>query len=205
MASEVSICNQAISWLGATPIASLDDDTTEARLCKANYAQVRDAVLEEHDWTFAIGRFDLPKNAVGPTNGYGNGFQIPSSVLRVLDVNCGEDWRVEGQDIVTNEAAVSIRAVVRVDDPNRFSSLFVQALAARLAADLAISITQSREMQKQHYQIYLDKLAAAVANDGMQGKSRQVTASWLRNSRAGGTALAGPTVGLPGRGGCPGG
>ena len=205
MASEVGICNQALGWLGATPIISLDDNTTEARLCKANYALVRDAVLEAHNWTFAIGRFDLPQNATGPVNGYTNAFQIPTEVLRVLDVNCGEDWRVEGQDIVTNEAVAKIRAVVRVADPNRFSSLFTQALAARLAADLAIALTQSRELQQQHYQIYLEKLDEAAANDGSQGKSRQITSSWLRGSRAGGSGVAGPTVGLPGRGGCPGG
>ena len=195
MASEVGICNQALIWVGGSLITSLSDNTTEARVCNAVYADVRDAVLEAHDWTFAIARRNLPVSATSPENGYANAFPIPSDILRVTDVNDGEDWRVEGDSIVTNEGSCKIRAVAQITDPNRFSSLFVQALAARLAADLAIPISQSRELQRQHYSIYENKLAEAVANDGMQGKSRRITSSWLRGSRTGGANLAGPYVG----------
>ena len=205
MASDVSICNTALSWIGGQLITSLDDESREAQLCKAVYEDVRDAVTAAHDWTFAIGRFDLPKNAAAPVNGYANGFQLPSEVLRVMDVNCGEDWRIEGQDIVTNEGSAKIRAVVRITDPTRFSALFVQALAARLAADLAIPLTQSKELQRQHYELYMTKLSEAVTNDGMQGKSRKITSSWLRSSRYRGATLAGPTVGGSSDGECPGG
>lgn len=195
MASDVGICNQALAWLGGNLITSLTDATTEARLCNAIYEDVRDAVLQEHDWTFAIGRYDLAASATAPTNGYAKAFPLPADVLRVTDVNSGEDWRIEGDSIVTNEGAARIRAVVRITDPNKFSPLFTQALAARLAADLAISLTQSRELQQQYFSIYAQKLDSAVASDGMQGKSRQITSSWLRGSRAGSTSSAGPYVG----------
>jgi len=155
MASDVSICNQALSWLGGSLITSLDDDINEAKVCKANYADIRDAVLEAHDWTFAT----------PPVNGYVNAFPLPPDVLRVMDFNNGEDWRIEGTAIVTNEAAAKIRAVVRITDPNRFSALFVQALAARLAADLAITLTHSMKLQKQYYAIYSDKMNEAFTNE----------------------------------------
>jgi len=203
MASEVDICNLALSWLGGSLITSLDDNSTEAKLCKANYAIVRDAVVESRDWTFAVQRYDLAKNATPPVNGYANGFQIPSTVLRVVEVNCGEDYRVEGNDIVTDENSVKIRAIGQVTDTSFFSPLFVQALAQRLAADIAIGLTQSRELQQQHWQLYLAKLDEAAANDGMQGKSRKITSNWLQQSRSGGSALAGPTVGSPSRTNCP--
>ena len=195
MASEVGICNQAMAWVGGALITSLGDGSTEARLCNAVYSDVRDAVLEAHDWTFAITRRNLPASATAPENGYATAFPIPSDILRITDVNDGADWRVEGDSIVTNEGSCKVRGIARITDPNRFSALFVQALAARLAADLAIPIAQSRALQQQHYQIYESKLAEAVASDGMQGKSRRITSSWLRGSRTGGTNLAGPYVG----------
>jgi hypothetical protein len=195
MASDVGICNTALAWVGGSLIMSLGDDTNEARLCDAVYAGVRDAVLEAHDWTFAITRRNLPMSAASPDNGYANAFAIPSDILRITDVNDGQDWRVEGDSIVTNEGSCKIRAVARITDPNRFSSLFVQALAARLAADLAIPLAQSRLLQQDNFTIYENKLAQAVANDGMQGKSRKITSSWLRGSRTGGANLAGPYVG----------
>jgi hypothetical protein len=195
MASEVGICNQAMSWLGGNLIISLGDDTNEARLCNANYADIRDAVIEANDWTFAITRRDLPMSSVSPVNGYANAFPIPSDILRVTDVNDGQDWRIEGDSIVTNEGSCKIRAVARITDPNRFSTLFRQTLAARIAADLAIPLTQSRALQEQYFKIYMGKLESAIANDGMQGKTRRITSSWLRGSRSGGANLAGPYVG----------
>lgn len=195
MASNVSICNQALSWLGAQLITSLDDNTAEAKLCKANYADIRDAITEAHDWTFAITRYNLPKNATAPVNGYSASFQIPPEVLRVLSVSDNDDWGIEGQDIVTNEASVKMKAIARVTDPNRFSPLFIQALANRLAADLSIPLTQSKSLQKQHYALYQSKMDEAVTNDGLQGKSRKVTSSWLRGARfAGPSNNSGPTV-----------
>ena len=69
MASEVSICNQAISWLGGKSIISLDDGTTEANLCKANYDHLRDVVLEAKAWTFAIKRVQFAKLSEDPLYG----------------------------------------------------------------------------------------------------------------------------------------
>lgn len=195
MASEVGICNQALAFIGGNLITSLADNTTEAKLCNALYEDVRDAVLESHDWTFAITRRNLPASPTAPENGYAKAFPIPSDILRVTDVNGGQDWRVEGGNIVTNEGSCKIRAVARITDPNSFSSMFVQTLSARLAADLAIPLTQSSKLQEQQYKIYDMKLREAVASDGMQGTSRRVTSSWLRGSRSGGSSSAGPYVG----------
>jgi len=196
MTSEVEICNLAISWVGGNLITSLGDDSKEAKVCTANYALLRDAMVESRDWTFAIQRLDLPLSGTSPVNGYANAFQIPSTTLRILDVNSGlEDWRVEGDSIVTNDGTLKMRAVMQVTDPNLFSSLFIQAFASLLASNIAIPITQSLKLQQQYYQLYLAKLEEAVTNDGMQGKSRIIQSSWLQDARRGGAAFAGPTVG----------
>ena len=84
--SEVSICNQALSLVGAKSITSLDDDVNEAKLCKLNYAPVRDAVLAEHDWTFAT-RWETLAASANPAPGeFTNEFPLPSDVLAVLFV-----------------------------------------------------------------------------------------------------------------------
>ena len=85
MASQVSICNQALGWLGANLITSLDDDNREAQLCKANYDDIRDAVLEEREWTFAVRRLTLPPTVLKPVYGYGNQFLLPPDVIRILN------------------------------------------------------------------------------------------------------------------------
>ena len=50
----VSISNRALTFLGAQPITSLEDDTKEARSCNRMIAQSRDSVLRSHAWNFAV-------------------------------------------------------------------------------------------------------------------------------------------------------
>lgn len=195
MATEVSICNQALGFLGGNRIISLDDGTTEANLCKDLYANLRDVVLEEHNWTFATQWIELPALATTPTGVYGKAYELPSNVLRVVEVTDNNDWQVEDRKIVTNEAAVKARCIMRVTDPAKFSPGFVQAMAARLAADLALPLTNSRSMMEAMFSLYDAKVGRAVTSDNRQGKARRVRSKWLLNARNGASSkVAGPTV-----------
>lgn len=203
--SPVAICNIALGWLGGNLIISLDDETVEAKLCKANYDMLRDAVLEEREWTFAVKRLEPSALTTGPLYGYDKAFKIPPSVIRILQVSrAGEvidgtiidgsfksatrggtgtgretriEWAREGDEILAdNSDRIFIRAIVRIVDTNKFSPAFDQALAARLAMDLAIPLTNSRALQKSMAGMYADKIRLAAATDGMQGRSHNVRA-----------------------------
>ena len=183
MSSEVSICNQAISWLGGNLIISLDDESTEAQLCKANYAELRDAVLEEGEWTFATKRFKLLPSPDAPVYGYSHKFEIPNGVLVVKKTtqwadNANDsnefDWRREENFIVTNVDVVYIKAIVRITDVKKFNATFNQALAARIAADIAIPLTESQPKEDRMWNKYNNSMVLALSIDGMQGKSDRI-------------------------------
>lgn len=197
MASDVAICNQALGLLGTDPIIALTDNVKAASLCKLLYYDVRDAVLEAHDWTFAVVRAKLPASTTAPTFGFGVAYPLPANVLRVQEVNerKGGPWQVEGGSIVTNDSTCRVKYISQITDPNKFSALFVQALAARMAAELAIPLTQSRALHEQHYKIYSAKIMEAAGRDGMQGTSRRIRSQWLQKARyASGPSSTGPTV-----------
>lgn len=205
--STVSICNQALGWLGADSILSLGDDSKEAQLCKDNFDALRDAVLEEREWTFAVRRLYLTPLVAIPVYGYANQFLLPPNVLRVLNIpatslgsallqtggrhadqNQGlKDWRVESVDagrvILTNTAAVHCRVIWRVINEKIWSSMFIQALAARLAADLAMPLVNSRALQADMWKLYGMKLDSAATMDGMQGKGEVKRSSNLTDVR----------------------
>lgn len=204
MASQVSICNQALGWLGANLIISLNDDNKEAALCKANYDDIRDAVIEEREWTFAVRRISLSPLVLEPVYGYTNQFLIPPDVIRILNVpdtrfgdtgsliGTGLGGRAEGPDqqpqlstfrvesieqptatgkvLLANVESVVLRVLWRVTNIGLYSPMFVQTLAARLAADLAIPLTQNRTLQADMWNLYGKKLGVASAMDGIQGK-----------------------------------
>ncbi len=192
-ASEVSICNQALGWLGADLITSLDDDSTAAQLCKLNYPILRDTVLEEAEWSFAIKRYQLPALADKPVSGWQYAHEVPGDVLRVLtcraDVDRDQaynemDWALESGNIMSNTEIVYIRSIVQVTDPAKYSTMFTQALAARIAADLAIPITESRSIQSDMFGLYSNKISEAVTVDGMQGRTTRLQAPSFRRGRA---------------------
>lgn len=183
MASDVSICNQALSWLGGNLIISLDDNTTEAKICKANYVPLRDAVTEEGKWTWATQRYKLLPNPQTPVYGYGQRFEIPSDVLTVVQVTQFEEnandsddfnFRVEGNFIMSNVDVIYMKGIRRIVDVSQFTTTFIQALAARIAADIAGVITESTTKEGQMLVKYERLMKTALAIDGLQGASDRI-------------------------------
>ncbi len=200
LSSIVEICNMALSWLGANRITSLGDNSEEANLCNLNYAVSRDVVLESREWTFAVRRYTLAPTGTTPEFNWGQEFNLPSEVLRVLSVERESavgsneltsnfieheqmNWVREGNKVLADWDTISMRAVVRIVDPAMFSVSFVHALAARLAADLCIPITRSKTLQQQMFALYQAKLADAASLDGMQGRSKRIRSRYLAARR----------------------
>lgn len=202
--SEVGIANIALTQLGARIIISVDDDNIEANMVKVHYDAARDAVLEEREWTFAVKRATLAKLEDPPEWGYGAAFQLPPDTLRVMavrddapaHVNYNElmntlDWRREGDTIVCDANIARIRYLAQITNPLEFSPAFVQCLAARLAMEMAIGLTQSSKLQSQAAQLYELKLKKAASTDGMQGRTQVARSSRLTGVRGIGASVGG--------------
>ena len=191
MISETSICNQALSWLGQTRITSLEDPGTTAEWCRDNYPFIRDAVLEERMWTFAQAR---EVSTVSEKSPWGDRYQHPIplgwlAVYRVFRDEHGQkscEWSREGRFILTRESTVYLWGLQRIVDTGAFTSLFSQAVAARLAAEMAIPITENPKMQADMWALYQAKLADAATRDGQQGANERIRSNSLINARGGG-------------------
>jgi hypothetical protein len=150
MASVVGICNRALQRLGAARIASLSDDSKNARACNNAYEPVRDALLRRYRWSFAITRVQLAADATAPieTDGTvpdGNAFTLPADCLGIIPPNMPDlDWTVEGRKIITDWAApLNVRYKKIITDPNDMHADFREALALQLAAAMCEEVTQS--------------------------------------------------------------
>lgn len=180
MASKVDICNRALTKLGAQRILSLSDDLKPARECNSAFDIVRDAELRNHTWSFSKTRASLAALAAAPAWGFSRQFQLPNDCLRVVRV--GEyypgpvlddyvnsntaDYAIEGRRILTDyDAPLKILYIARVTDATQYDSAFIEALACRLAMELAEPLTQSntkRELAQSEYRSAL--LDAVRAN-----------------------------------------
>jgi hypothetical protein len=151
MVSETSICNQALSWLGQGRIESLQEPSRSAEFCADNYPFIRDSVLEDGYWSFAVGRVvsTVADQPAWDSELYLHPIPLDwVSVEKVVDTSkCEISWEVEGRDVLAPLTTVWMRGTRRITDTGKFSPLFVQAVAARLAVDLAIPIAGSSKLQ----------------------------------------------------------
>lgn len=170
MSSVVDVCNSALDKLGHSPIISLDDGNRAAGLCKRNWPLVRDRLLRDHPWNFAVVRAVLAPADPPPEWGFESRFPFKSDHLRLLEVldhSTGE-YQVEGRSILANGSLLRIRYLARIDDPNQYETLFIDTLAARLAYELCEAVTQSNTKKEALWAEYEDALTRAKRADGQE-------------------------------------
>lgn len=174
MASEVGICNSALTKIGAGRIVALDDGSKNANACAELYPKLRDDLLRRHAWNFACVRLKLARLAAAPAFGYAYAYQLPSDWLRTVAVyedDAGQalaEYRVEGRTILSSAEALYIVYVRAVGDPNDMPSDFREALASMLACDLAVPIAQSSSLRQEMDQAFRDALARAKSVDAVE-------------------------------------
>lgn len=197
--SEVTICNHALSDIGATEIVALTDDSRNARVCNLRYELIRDFILCAHAWNFAQKRFVLAtvdEDPVWTEDGVTIVYQIPVDCLKINFVNIPSSlYKIESDKILSNTSGLKIKYTTRVTDPNLFFPLFAEALIAKLAAEIAFPITKSRTLAEQLFKVYHDvKLPEAISEDSQQGTPEVVHQSeWLLSRQIGSGDLYGQT------------
>ena len=177
MATEVSICSNALRKLGDDPITSLTDNTERARLCNGLYEPARDAILRSHPWNFAITRTSLARLSNTPAYGFSYQYALPTDpyCLRVLEMEYQDYiFKVEhlagtGRVLLTDESTAKILYIGKIIDTAQFDSLFVDTLTAKLALDLAYPITNSVKVQENMFNMLQQKLSEARSVDGQEG------------------------------------
>lgn len=175
MPSVVDISNKALDKLGQGPITSLEDGTKSANLCNRNWTIIRDQVLRDHPWNFAVKRSILAADTTAPAWGFTYQFPLPSDCLRLLevrDLSTGE-YQVEANQILADESALYVRYIRQVTDPNEYDALFVDTVATRLAFELCEALTQSNTKKEMLWQEYEDSLNRARRVDGQENPPQQ--------------------------------
>lgn len=142
----LSVINAALMKCGLPPAASLLDVDWGA---SARFDDVAEQLLRAHAWNFAT-THATPGQAAAPAHGYLYAYALPADCVRVIDVRPAEDIRapqarfsVVGGQIYTNATPCNLRYVRRMTDPADWPVDFADAVAARLAAEIAPLAAQS--------------------------------------------------------------
>lgn len=172
MTSIVDICNSALNMIGATNIIALNEDSKSARVCNQRFANVRDAVMRAHPWNCIVTRASLAADTETPAFTFAYQYTLPTDpyCLRVLHLDYHDlEYKVEGRKIMTDESELNLVYLARVEDPNEYDMLLVEAMAARLAADISFNLANSSSLTPVMWDLYTKKLSEARFVDASEG------------------------------------
>ena len=190
----VDICNSALLKLGSAPLMSIEEDTREGRLCRAQYTKLKTALLNEHPWSFAKRRIKLNRDVDEPEFGFDAQFLLPADFLRVIDIYASQkgfdalpaqDWLVEGDYVLSNAQVLYMVYITDEAKESRFSASFSELLSLRLAMDICYVLIQDKTLydrMSQEYKMYLQRIQFVdsrnlrpkdlTRNDGLWVQSR---------------------------------
>jgi len=192
--SVISICNLALRRVGSrktiTDLGS--NESEEAIHCNALYAHARDTVLDAFPWPFAMKYAtldlveDLSEEEDDENRDWNYSYRYPTDCLKVRRIvtsagrleTVPEPFEI-GQDsagllIYTDEEDAKIQYTARFTNSAQFSPIFADALAWRLAADLAMPLSQEesvRETAERFYRYALGEAQATHRNESQRDRS----------------------------------
>ena len=177
--TQLEICNMALDDVGNPNITSLSGSTKAQNLLKNKWQTTVDAVLGDHNWSFAICWAALPLHGKkgdpnGPVAVYEYAYGKPQGYIRGIRLEDAEDkWEEVGDQIHTDVEGAIFQYVKSQTDVNKFPALFALALAKRLASEIAVPLNQDKAKARELFQVYqliLDQ--AKLANGASQQNAK---------------------------------
>lgn len=201
--SVTQLCNMALARIGhQKPLTDFTSDTTTAGdIARLFYANTRDQMLRSHPWNFAIKRVALAASTSTPNHEYDYAFPLPDDCLRVIRTSWeatgwssrdeavkvfwsepGYPYRIEQNQLLTNESSVSIEYIARIEDTSQFDPMFTDCLVQRLAAEFSQPLADNATLTKNLWDIYNQKMSEARVMDAQEGSARDVVdnSGWVQ-------------------------
>lgn len=156
MASNVEICNLALSHLGSgKEISNLETDrSSEALVCRRFFDITVDLVFRGFDWPFATRFVSLGLVETDPTEEWGFSYRYPTDCRRFIRIPSGvrNDSREsrtpykimsdsQGRLILTDKEDAQAEYIALLTDPQQWPNDFSMAVSFLLAVYIAPRVT----------------------------------------------------------------
>lgn len=181
--TKVDICARALIMIGAQPISSFDDGSTEALVASNIYENITQSILCRHRWRFATEQQQLSLLASAPTGRYEYAYQLPTSpdllqlnTITVADVpieysRYGDKIFVNGYD---SQSALIADYIFRQDE-SEFPAYFKLGLEYTLASIFAGSVARDAAMIKQFSDLAERQILIAKNTDSQEVTNKKLS------------------------------
>ena len=178
----LDICSRALILIGADPISSFDDGTTEATVAVNMYEDVAQSALVNTRWRFATNQKVLNQLTDAPTGRYDLAYQLPSDLLMLHAVTVNDnliDYQMYGDKVF---ADTSTQDTVIADysfraNEEAWPSYFTLAVEFSLAIIFATSIARDANLASLMTARAEATMAKARTMDSQQQTTRKLATS----------------------------
>ncbi|MCM1324644.1 MAG: hypothetical protein NC218_11025 [Acetobacter sp.] len=174
--SKIEIVNRALLKLGEPPVSSLND-AAFGRTYDILYTDIKDLLLSSYPWRFAVEVKSLARCEEMFGDKYM--YRLPADCLLLMKVFGADkelvddaqallmqNYEVANNCVVTAaKAGISVEYVKRIDDDVMFSLLFREALAAKIAAELAMRLKHSLTIKQAFEEEFFALIRQAELNN----------------------------------------
>tara|TARA_S200002703_G_scaffold159334_2_gene172444 strand:- start:835 stop:1428 length:594 start_codon:yes stop_codon:yes gene_type:complete len=188
--SAVDICARALILIGAEPITSFDDGTTEALVSVNMYEDVARASLVNARWRFSTNQDELNRLTDAPTGRYDNAYQQPDGTLMIHAVTVNDhpiEYQIYGDKVYGNTSTndVLIADYTYRANEQDWPSYFTIAVEYGLATLFATSIARDPSLAALMQDASTKAMAKARSLDAQQQTTRKlVTSRFITDRRS---------------------
>ena len=185
----LDICSRALILIGAEPISSFDDGTTEATVAVNMYEDVVQSALVNSRWRFATNQEALNRLTDAPTARFDLAYQQPNDTLIIHAITVNDnpiEYQIYGDmiyaDTTTSDTVVADYTFRQTEE--FFPSYFVMAVAYSLAQIFATSIARDGSLTQTMATLADRAMLKARSVDSQQQTTRQlITGRFVQNRR----------------------
>jgi hypothetical protein len=180
--SDIDIAAAALILIGADPITSFTETSTEALVASNIYEDVVQSALCASRWRFAANQAELNRLTDTPTGRYDLAYQLPSDLLMLHALTVNDniiEYNVYGDLVYTNGSTtdqVVADYSFRVGT-EKFPSYFILALEYSLASAFAVAIARDEALGTLLERKGLQLMQQAKTLDSQQQTTRKLVTS----------------------------
>jgi len=208
--SAVDICNLALSNLGAKVIASMTEDSKEARACNRHYDIIRQYLLRKYKWDFNTRIVALALTTDALVDGWEYCYGYPNNALavrRIIDLHGTDvalkykyqimiDSTLTQKIIYCDVADAEMEYAVDLENTDIFGAIFKKALAYSISSEITMEIVGDPSVKDKMTSYAMSFLAQAEAADARESYNPPQHTSDLITCRGGGVLQTDEELGL---------
>lgn len=168
------ICNMALSKIGQHVITDIMLDSKIEQSCRLFLPIVRQTLLRQYPWNFAVKRVELVKVA---NQGYGDyeKFTLPADYLQNVGFYDEDDYyyqiksfKIEGDYVYAPSTKLFIKYIADITDPQFWDVDFIHCSTLKLAAEIDGVLGKGEMRQMLLSELYSTAIPTAHLNSAWE-------------------------------------